>query len=93
MFSHFMKALGVLTVRRKSDKGNAHGHPDPGRSTAERDPLLTLRAAFILMAAAIAAGVAGVLTFLMNGSAPGAALAAGSAIATVIALLNHIVGQ
>jgi hypothetical protein len=93
MSSHIMRVLGVMTLRRKSDKGNANGHPDPGRSTDERDPLLTLRAAFILMAAAIAATVAGMLTFLMNGSAPGAALAAGSAFATIIVLLNGIVGR
>jgi uncharacterized protein YycO len=51
-----------------------------------------LRAAFILTAAVIVAAAAGVLTYLMTGSAPGAVLAAGPAIAAAITLLNAIVG-
>jgi hypothetical protein len=80
-------------VRRNSGKGNADGHPDRGPSTDDRDPLLTLRAAFILMAALVVAGVVGALTYLTSGSAPGAVLAAGSATGAAIPLLHGIVGR
>lgn len=82
-----------MTVRHGRKKRNAGGHPDRGSSTDDRDPLLTLRAAFILTAALIVATAAGVLMYLMTGSASGAALAAGSAIAAAITLLNGIVGR
>jgi hypothetical protein len=93
MISHIMKVIGTMTLRPNSGEGNAHEHPDPGRPTDDRDPLLTLRAAFILLAAVIAAVAAGALVYLMNGSVPGAVLTAGSAIATVIIFLNTIVGR
>ena len=93
MIRRIMKAIGITTLRRNSDEGNGHGHPDRDRPTDDRDPLLTLRAAFILLASAVAAAVAGVLVYLMNGSAPGAVLTAGSAVVTVTALLNAIVGR
>ena len=80
-----------MTVRHGRKKRNAGGHPD--RGSDDRDPLLTLRAAFILTAALIVSTAAGVLMYLMTGSASGAALAAGSAIAAAITLLNGIVGR
>ena len=83
-----------MTVRRKSAKGNAHGTPDRGGANDDDgDPLLTLRAAFILVTAVVVAAAAGVLTYLMTGSAPEATLAAGPAIAAAIVLLNGIVGR
>jgi len=82
-----------LTVRHGSRKRNARRDPDRGGSADDRDTLLTLRAAFILTAALTVAAAAGVLTYLMTGSAPGAVLAAGPAIAAAIALLNGIVGR
>jgi hypothetical protein len=56
------------------------------------EPLLTLRAAVILMAALVASGVTGVLTYLASASLPEAYLAAGSACVSVITLLNAIIG-
>jgi hypothetical protein len=56
------------------------------------EPLLTLRAAVILMAAMIASGVTGILTYLASASLPEAYLAAGPACAAVITLLNAIIG-
>ena len=83
----------VTIVRRNGKKRNAREHPDRGSSADDPDPLLTLRAAFILTAAFAVAAAAGVLTYLTTGSTPGAVLAAGSAIAAAIALLNGIVGR
>lgn len=82
-----------MTVRRNGGKGNAKEHPDPDRPTDDPDPLLTLRTAFILLAALIAAVVAGALMYLTTRSAPAAVLTAVSAIPTVIVLLNGIVGK
>ena len=93
MISHIMRAIGITTLRRNREEGNPREHPDRDRPTDDRDPLLTLRAAFILLAAAVAAAVAGVLVYLTNGSAPGAALTAGFALVTVTPLLNAIVGK
>jgi hypothetical protein len=56
------------------------------------EPLLTLRAAVILMAAMIASGTTGILTYLASASLPEACLAAGPACAAVITLLNAIIG-
>lgn len=55
-------------------------------------PLLTLRAAFILMAAVVASGAIGFLAYLASASLPEAFLAAGSACATAIMVLNAIIG-
>ena len=55
-------------------------------------PLLTLRAAFILMMAVLASGITGVLAYLTSKSLPGAFLAAGAACATTITVLNVIIG-
>jgi hypothetical protein len=82
-----------LTLRHGRRERNGGWHPDRGGSTDDPDTLLTLRAAFILTAALSFAAAAGVLTYLMTGSAPAAVLAAGSAIAAAIALLNGIVGR
>ncbi len=54
--------------------------------------MLTLRAAVILMAALVASGVTGILTYLASASLPEAYLAAESACAAVITLLNAIIG-
>lgn len=56
-------------------------------------PLLTLRAAFILLVALLTAGAAGVLTYLASASLPAAFLAAGPACAAAITLLNAIIGD
>lgn len=68
--------------------------PAKGRKGAAdmKEPLLTLRAAFILMAAMIASAVTGVLTYRASASWAEAYLAAGSACAAAITLLNAIVG-
>jgi hypothetical protein len=82
-----------LTVRHGRRNRNPRSHPNRGSSTDDRDALLTLRAAFILLAAVIVAAAVGVLTYLMTGSGPGAVLAAGPAIAAAILLLNGIVDR
>lgn len=82
-----------MTVRHGRRNRNARGNLDRGGSTDDRETLLTLRAAFILGAASAVAAAAGVLTYLTTGSAPGAVIAAGAAIATAITLLNGIVGH
>jgi hypothetical protein len=56
------------------------------------EPLLTLRATVILMAALIVSGVTGILTYLASASLPVACLAAGPACAAAITLLNAIIG-
>jgi hypothetical protein len=55
-------------------------------------PLLTLRAAVILMAALAASGITGILTYLASASLPEACLAAGSSCAAAITLLDAIIG-
>lgn len=82
-----------MTLRHDRHKRNARRPSDRDDSTNDRDTLLTLRAAFILAAALIVAAAAGVLTYLMTGSAPGAVLAAGPAVAAAIALLNGIIDR
>jgi hypothetical protein len=81
-----------MTLRGKRRRRYPREHPDSSSSPDGGDPLLTLRAAFILTAAAFVAAAAGVLTYLMTGSAPEAVLAAGPATGAAIALLNSIVG-
>jgi hypothetical protein len=93
MISGIMKMIGITTVRRNGGEGNAKEHPDPGRSTDDRDPLLTLRAAFILLSSGIAAAVAGALMYLSTRSMSAAGLTAGSALLVVIPLFNAIVGH
>ena len=61
-------------------------------SISRPEPLLTLRAAVILMAALVASGVTGILTYLASASLPEAYIAAGSACVAVITLLNAIIG-
>jgi hypothetical protein len=55
-------------------------------------PLLTLRAAFILLVALLVSSATGVLTYLATASLPGAFLAAGPACAATITLLNALIG-
>jgi hypothetical protein len=81
-----------MTLRGKRRRRYARGNTDAG-SSPDGGPLLTLRAAFILTAAGIVAAAAGVLTYLMTGSAPGGVQAAGPAVGAAIALLNGIVGR
>jgi hypothetical protein len=56
------------------------------------EPLLTLRAAVILMAALLVSGMTGILTYFASASLPEAYLAAGPACVAVITLLNAIIG-
>jgi hypothetical protein len=77
--AHTREARASLTVRKA--KG------------AQPGPLLTLRAAVILMASLLAATASALLTFFATGSLPEAFLAAGPAGAAVITLLNAIIAQ
>jgi hypothetical protein len=72
-------ARGVFTKREAAEAGPW--------------PMLTLRAAVILMAALLTATASGLLTFLATASLPEAFLAAGPPSAAAIALLNAIIAQ
>jgi hypothetical protein len=57
------------------------------------EPLLTVRAAVVLLLALIAGGVAGVLGYLVHRSFPDAVLVGGSAAAGAIVLFNSVIGK
>lgn len=59
---------------------------------SRRRPLLTVRAALILMLAAMIGGVAGALTYLGHRSWTGAVLAGGGAAGVALAVLPNIIG-
>lgn len=81
-----------MTIRRNRGNRNPRDHPDSESSPDETAPLLTLRAAFILTVALATAAAGGILTYLTTDRAPEAFLAAGTAFAAAITLLNAIVG-
>ena len=56
-------------------------------------PLLTVRAAVILLLALLVGITAGLLTYLADSSVPGAVLAGGGATGAAIALFNTIIGR
>jgi hypothetical protein len=57
------------------------------------DPLLTLRAAVILLLALVAGGSAGVLAYLAHHSVPAAALVAGGTVGTATLLFHSLIGR
>jgi hypothetical protein len=57
------------------------------------DPLLTVRAAVILLLALIVGSVAGVLGYMAHRSFPEAALIAGSATGGAVLLFNNVIGR
>lgn len=69
---------------------SSHEHAQVAAS--KNEPLLTLRAAFILSAALLVSSTAGVLTYFVSASLPEAFLAAGPTCAGVVTLLNAIIG-
>jgi hypothetical protein len=79
--------------RRMASRQNAdqRDRRDAHRDDCGLEPLLTLRAAFILLTATVASGAAGILTYLASASLPAAFLAGGSACATAITVLNAII--
>jgi|HubBroStandDraft_2_1064218.scaffolds.fasta_scaffold21207_3 hypothetical protein len=68
-------------------------HPENPVPKPPPDPLLTVRAAVILLLALIAGGVAGVLGYLAHRSFPGALLIAGSAAGGAIMLFNNMIDR
>lgn len=56
-------------------------------------PLLTVRAAVILLLALLTGTIAGVLAYLANHSAPGAVLTGGGAAGGAILLFNTMIGR
>ena len=79
-------------LRRNFKNQNAVG-PDPTITADAPSPLMTLRTAFILAAASVAAAVAGVLTYLATASLPDSFLAVGPAAAGALTLLHGIIGR
>jgi hypothetical protein len=69
-----------MRLRRRAKVGNGP------------EPLLSLRSAVILGASVIVAIAAGVLAYLASHSPPGAFLAAGSACAGSLTILNTLIG-
>lgn len=57
------------------------------------DPLLTVRAAVILLLALLTGATAGVLAYLAHRSVPGAALTGGGAAGGAILLFNTVIGR
>jgi hypothetical protein len=57
------------------------------------DPLLTVRAAVVLLLSLLAGVSAAVLTYLAYHSVPGAVLAGGSAAGGAILLFNTVIGR
>jgi len=57
------------------------------------DPLLTVRAAVILLMALIVGGFAGALAYLAHRSFPDAVLAGGSAMGGATLLFNSVIGR
>jgi hypothetical protein len=57
------------------------------------EPLLTVRAALILLLALIAGAAAGALTYLGHRSVPAAVLVAGSASGGALMLFNSLIGR
>lgn len=82
-----------MTLRPTPKKRYGGRHLSPASSPDETGPLLTLRAAVVLMATGIAATVVAVLTYLIGHSAPAAVLAGITAALTVFPQLNGTIGQ
>jgi hypothetical protein len=62
-------------------------------STPSPDPLLTVRAALILLLALVVGGTAGTLAYLAHYSFPAAVLMGGSAAGGAILLFNTMIGR
>lgn len=67
-----------------------HHPPMPGDDPG---PLLTSHAALVLLAAMFVGAVAGMLTYLSNGNAAGAALAGGGAGAVSAMAFHRLIGS
>jgi hypothetical protein len=62
-------------------------------NTPATDPLLTVRAAVILLLALLLGTVAAVLAYLAYHSAPGAILTGGGATGAAVLLFNTVIGR
>jgi hypothetical protein len=62
-------------------------------SKPSADPLLTVRAAVVLLLALLAGAAAAVLTYLEYHSVPGAGLAGGAAGGSAILLFNSVIAR
>jgi hypothetical protein len=84
-----------MTVRRMPSKRNLPSVPRDQTHTSpsdERGPLLTLRAALILIAALVIGAVAGGLGYLAGARLAEAVLTGGGAFGAAVALLNTLIG-
>lgn len=85
-----------MTVRRKPSKRNLPslaGEQTHTVSPDERGPLLTPRAAIILVAALLIGAAAGVLGHLAGARPAEAILTGGGAFGAAVALLNNLIGS
>ena len=80
-----------MTVRRLEPDVNTGGRKSEPSDAGGRRPLLTLRAAVILLSALIAGAVAGVLAYLATHNPAAAVLAGGSAFVGAIKLLDTLI--
>lgn len=62
-------------------------------SQSSPDPLLSVRAAVVLLLALIVGGSAAALTYLAHRSVPGAVLIGGSATGAATLLFNGLIGR
>jgi hypothetical protein len=61
--------------------------------TTSTGPLLTVRAALILLLALVTGAAAGILGYLSQRSVPAAVLVAGSAAGAALMLFNSLIGR
>jgi hypothetical protein len=82
-----------MTVRRRTPDGEGpEGHETETRSVTSREqPLLTQRAALILITALVIAAAAGILAYLAGARPPEAVLAGGAACAGAITFLHTLI--
>jgi hypothetical protein len=84
-----------MTVRRTPPNGNLPGHrkwETRQDLPVEHGPLLTLRAALILIAALVIGAAAGILAYLAGARPAEAVLTGGGAFGATVALLNTLIG-
>jgi hypothetical protein len=83
-----------MMVRRRRADRNAHGDltvETAAASQAGQQPLITLRAAFVLGSGLVTGTAAAILTYLATARPAGAVLAGGAACAGTISLLHSII--
>lgn len=86
-----------MTVERKAPKLKrslpGSGERETRRaSPGERDPLLSTRAALIIVAALVLGAAAGILAYLAGARPAQAVLTGGGAFGAAVALLNSLIG-